>query len=209
MTLTRSRMISARTGSSRRGGAILTACLLLTACSRAAAIIAPSPAAQKPPDPELSVLAPASSDRPRTNTAPATVLSLDELRGCAVRIIDLDKADTLISVERTRIGRDRDRLDRLRDSIEIVRPFVNTRSKPAVDAYNRRIDAQRAEQATLTTASDRIAQREAEDRASRAAFMSACGGRPYRRTSNEALPPAMRAVIDRNSCAGFVPVRDR
>lgn len=192
---------------------LLGALATLTACGHAPSLPipgrGPAPAAVRPLDAELAILAPGTSDRSATGNAKTNTMTLEEVRGCAVRIIDLDKADTLIRVERSRTDRERARVERIRDSIEIVRPFLNNRSKPAVDAFNRRIDQQRTDQTALTGTTDRLARLVAEDAASRTAFLSACGGRPYRRTQNETLPAPLRAAIDRNSCAGFVPVRDR
>ncbi len=162
-------------------------------------------------DPDLAVLAPANADvpRPTARAAAATALSLTELRACAVRIVDLDRSDGLIKAERARIDKERSRAERLKDSLDIVRPFVNTKSKPSVDAFNQRIDGQRSDQLAVDQATERLNRSVAEDTATRTAFAAACGGRPYRKSQNTTLPSSLRAAIDKNSCAGFVPVRDR
>lgn len=195
-----------------RSRRLLATLLLVTlgAC-RTSTPAASAPRGTPAIDPDLAVLAPTTSDVPRpTATAKAaTVLSLVELRACAVRVVDLDRSDGLIKAERSRVERERMRSERLKDSLEIVRPFVNTKSKAAVDAFNQRIDGQRSDQQAVDAATERLNRSVTEDGSSRAAFSAACGARPYRRSQNASLPPALRAAIDKNSCAGFVPVRDR
>jgi hypothetical protein len=81
-------------------------------------------------------MAPNANSARATSGMPVIAMTFDELKDCAERVTAIDASRVAAETEDRRIERERIRIKRLGDSIDVVRPKVDTKSKAAVDAYN-------------------------------------------------------------------------
>lgn len=143
-------------------------------------------------DPDMVTMA-ANGLRGSGNKTPMTY---SELSQCGTTMKQIHDADCTLQGDSRTIESRRLALRRFSDSLDVARPFVDTKNSAAVTSYNLRLDKYRADERTFNADVERHNALVDSRNLQNNLFAASCAGRPYRRSDFASLPFDLRSALE-------------